>query len=71
MMTVDAGSSTGSAASPNVPPTAPDAVASARCSSCECVQDDEGSVRSATLSAASSPFEVADAMALEAKEGRA
>jgi len=30
MMTVDAGSSTGSAASPNVPPTAPDAVASGR-----------------------------------------
>jgi hypothetical protein len=35
MMTVDTGNSTGSAANPNVPPAAPDAVASARCSSCE------------------------------------
>jgi hypothetical protein len=54
-----------------VPPTAPDTVASARCSICECVQGDAGSVRSATLSAASSPFEVADAIAWEATDGKA
>ena len=71
MMVVETGSSTGSAASPNVPPAAPDAVASARCRNCELVRGEDGSVRNATLSAASSPFEVAEAMALEAKEGSA
>ena len=72
MMTVDTGSSTGSAASPNVPPAAPEAVASARCSSTEDPdEDDEGNVRKATFSAASRPFDVADAMAFEAAAGRA
>jgi hypothetical protein len=71
MMVVETGSSTGSAASPNVPPAAPDAVASARCRNCELVRGEDRSVRNATLSAASSPFEVAEAMALEAKEGSA
>jgi hypothetical protein len=71
MMTVDTGNSTGSAANPNVPPAAPDAVASARCNSCEPVLFDRGSVRSAILRAASSPFEVAEAMAFDAKEGSA
>jgi hypothetical protein len=71
MMVVETGSSTGSAASPNVPPAAPDAVASARCRNCEFVRGEDRSVRNATLSAASSPFEVAEAMALEAKEGSA
>jgi hypothetical protein len=71
MMMVDTGSSTGSAASPNVPPAAPEAVASARRRNCELVRGDGGSVRNATLSAVSSPFEVADAIALEAKEGSA
>jgi hypothetical protein len=71
MITVDTGSSTGSAASPNVPPAAPEAVASARCRNCEFVRGDGGSVRRATLSAASRPFEVAVAIALVAKEGRA
>ena len=71
MITVDTGSSTGSAAIPNVPPAAPDAVASARCRNCELVLGEGGSVRNATLSAASSPFEVAEVIAFEAKEGRA
>ncbi len=71
MMTVETGNSTGSAASPNVPPAAPDAVASARCNNCEPGCDDRGSVRSAALTAVSSPFEVAEAMALDAKEGSA
>jgi hypothetical protein len=69
MMTVDVGSSTGSAAKPNVAPTAPEAVASARCSACEYGHEDEGRVGSATLSAASSPLDVADAIALEANGG--
>src|SRR3984885_14055903 len=51
---VETGSSTGSAASPNVPPAAPDAVASTRCRNCELDRGDDGSVRNATLSAASS-----------------
>jgi hypothetical protein len=63
MMVVETGSSSGSAASPNVPPAAPDAVASARCRNCELDRGEDGSVRNATLSAASSPFEVADAIA--------
>ncbi len=71
MMTVETGSSTGSAASPNVPPAAPDAVASARCRNCEFARGEDGSVRNAILSAAPSPFEVAEAIAFEAKEGRA
>lgn len=71
MMVVETGSSTGSAASPNVPPAAPDAVASTRCRNCELDRGEDGSVRNATLSAAPSPFEVAEAMALEAKEGSA
>jgi hypothetical protein len=57
MMVVETGSSTGSAASPNVPPAAPDAVTSARCRNCELVRGEDRSVRNATLSAASSPFE--------------
>jgi hypothetical protein len=71
MMVVETGSSTGSAASPNVPPAAPDAVASTRRRNCELDRGEDGSVRGATLSATSSPFEVAEAMALEAKEGSA
>jgi hypothetical protein len=55
----------------NVPPAAPEAVASARCRNCEFVRGEDRSVRNATLSAASSPFDVAEAMALEAKEGSA
>jgi hypothetical protein len=46
-------------------------VASALCRNCEPDRDDEGSVRNATLSAASSPFEVAEVMAFDANEGSA
>jgi hypothetical protein len=70
-MTVETGNSTESAAKPNVPPAAPDAVARARCKNCDAVLGDRGSVRSATLSAASSPFEVAEATAMDANEGSA
>ena len=71
IMTVETGNSTGSAAKPNVPPAAPDAVARARCNSSDAVRGDRGRVRNATFSAASSPFVVADAIAFEANEGRA
>jgi hypothetical protein len=71
IMTVDTGNSTGSAAKPNVPPAAPDAVASARCTISDPVRGVRGRVRSATFSAASSPFEVEAAIALDAKEGSA
>ena len=67
MMTVDTGNSTGSAAKPNVPPAAPDAIARARCNNSDPVRGDRGRVRNATFSAASSPIVVADAIALEAK----
>src|SRR3984893_17090682 len=71
IITVDTGKSTGSAANPNVPPAAPDAVARARCKNCDRARGDRGRVRNATFSAASSPFEVADAIALDANEGSA
>src|SRR6202171_3605170 len=71
IMTVDTGHSVGSAAKPNVPPAAPDAVARARCNNSDPVRGDRGRVRNATFSAASSPFEVADAIAFEANEGSA
>jgi hypothetical protein len=72
MMSVDTGSSTGSAASPNVPPAAPEAVTSARCNNTEDPDEgDVGNVRKATLRAASKPFDVADAIALDAAAGRA
>src|SRR6202140_2935138 len=67
----DTGNSTGSAAKPNVPPAAPDAVARARCNNSDPVRGDRGRVRNATFSAASSPFEVADVIAFEANAGRA
>src|SRR6202045_2271316 len=69
IMTVDTGNSTGSAAKPNVPPAAPDAVARARRNNPVPARGARGRVRNATFSAASSPFEVADAIALEANEG--
>jgi hypothetical protein len=71
IMTVEIGNSTGSAASPNVPPAAPEAVARARWKNCEPVRGAFGRVRNATFSAASSPFEVADAIALDANAGSA
>jgi hypothetical protein len=71
IMTVDTGNSTGSAAKPNVPPAAPDAIARARCNNSDPARGDRGRVRNATLRAASSPFVVADAIAFEANEGRA
>jgi hypothetical protein len=71
IMTVDTGNSRGSAANPNVPPAAPEAVARVRCSRSDPVREDAGRVRNATFSAASRLFEVADAIALEAKEGNA
>jgi hypothetical protein len=71
IMTVETGNSTGSAAKPNVPPAAPDAVARARCNSSDAVRGDRGRVCNATFSAASSSFVVADAIAFEANEGRA
>src|SRR6202165_5734070 len=69
--TVDTGNSIGSAAKPNVPPAAPDAIARARCNNSDPVRGDRGRGRNATFSAASSPFVAADATAFEANEGRA
>jgi len=61
----------GEAMRPYIPPATPDAVAIARCRNCELVRGEGGSVRNATLSAASSPSEVAEVIAFKAKEGRA
>src|ERR1700730_12658339 len=71
IITVDTGNSTGSAATPNVPPAAPDAVARARCNNSDPVRGDRGRVRNSTFSAASRPMDVADAIAFEANEGSA
>src|SRR5258708_17160648 len=71
IITVDTGNSTGSAAKPNVPPAAPDAVARAWCNNSDPVRGDRGRVRNATFSAASRPLDVADAIAFEANEGSA
>ena len=71
IITVDTGNSTGSAANPNVPPAAPETVARAWCKNCDPARGDRGRVRNATFSAASSPVEVADAIAFDANEGSA
>ena len=69
-MVVETGSSTGSAASPTVPPAAPDAVASARCRNRELVRGEDGSVRNATLSARFEPLRGGGSDGFGSKRGK-
>ena len=71
MMMVESGSSSGSVASPNVPPAAPDAIARYLCSNCEPPAGFCRMVSRATLSAAWSPLAVAAAIAWDALSGSA
>jgi len=68
-MMVEIGSSTGNAARPTPPPTAPDAAANALCSKRDAALGFFSMVRSATASAASSALVVATATALDAASG--
>jgi hypothetical protein len=69
MVMVEIGSSIGRAASPKLPPTAPDVAARALCSRLEAALGSFFMVRSATESAAPSALVVAAATALEAASG--
>src|SRR5215510_415187 len=71
MMTVEIGSSMGRAASPTLPPTAPDAVAMTLCSRRDPPRGLFLMLRSATASAALSPLVVATAIACAAPAGSA
>src|SRR6266545_280796 len=71
MMMVEIGSSSGNAARPKLPPTAPDAAANALCSRRDAALGSFSMVRSATASAAWSALVVAAATASDAASGSA